>query len=47
MFNVFYKGEKIHSNISHEELSEILDDFSEIYYDTGEYNPDDIKLEEI
>jgi hypothetical protein len=47
MFNVFYREEKIHSNLSHDELAEILDDLSEIYYDTGEYNPDDIKLEEI
>jgi hypothetical protein len=41
-----YKGEQIHSNLSHEEVLEVLDELSEIYYDTGEYNPDDIKLEE-
>jgi hypothetical protein len=46
MFNILYKKNKIYSNLSHEELAEILDELSEKYYDTGEYNPNDIILEE-
>jgi hypothetical protein len=47
MFNIRYKGEKIHQNLSHEEVAEILDKLSEQYYDTGDYNPQEIELEEI
>ena len=46
MFNIFYKNEKIYSNLSHEEVAEILDELSEKYYNTGDYNPNEIKLEE-
>lgn len=46
MYNIFYKNEKIYSNLSHEEVAEILDELSEKYYDTGDYNPNEIKLEE-
>jgi hypothetical protein len=46
MFNILYKGEVIHQNLSHEEVTEILDELSEKYYDTGDYNPNEIKLEE-
>ena len=46
MFNIFYKTEKIYSNLSHEEVAEILDELSEKYYNTGDYNPNEIKLEE-
>jgi len=46
MFNIFYRNEKIYSNLSHEEVAEILDELSEKYYDTGDYNPNEFKLEE-
>jgi hypothetical protein len=46
MFNILYKGEKIYQNLSHEELAETLDKLSEQYYTTGEYNPNEIELEE-
>lgn len=46
MYNIFYRNEKIYSNLSHEEVAEILDELSEKYYDTGDYNPNEIKLEE-
>ena len=42
---MLYRKEKIYSNLSHEEVAEILDELSEKYYDTGEYNPNDIILE--
>jgi len=47
MFNILYKKNKIYSNLSHEELAEILDELSEIYYNTGDYDPTEIELEEI
>jgi hypothetical protein len=47
MFNILYKGRKIYSNITHEEVAEILDELSEKYYDTGDYEPSEIELEEI
>jgi hypothetical protein len=46
MFNILYKGEVIHQDLSHEEVAEILDELSEKYYNTGEYDSNDIKLEE-
>jgi hypothetical protein len=46
MFNILYKGEVIHQNLSYEEVAEILDELSENYYNTGEYNSNDIILEE-
>jgi hypothetical protein len=46
MLNILYKGRKIYSNITHEEVAQILDELSEKYYDTGDYNPNEIELEE-
>jgi hypothetical protein len=47
MFNILYKGKTIHKNLSYEETTEILDELSEEYYNTGEYDPNEIELEEI
>jgi hypothetical protein len=47
MFNILYKGEKIYHNLSHEEVTEVLDKLSEQYYTDGKYNPNEIELEEI
>lgn len=44
-FNILYKGQKIHSNLTHEECAEILEKLSENYY-TGEAELTDIELEE-
>jgi len=46
MLNILYKGKVIHQNLSYEEAAEILDELSEKYYNTGDYNPNEIVLEE-
>jgi hypothetical protein len=47
MFRIIYKDEVIHENLSHESAAEILDEFSEKYYDAEEFNLNDLILEEI
>ncbi len=47
LYNILYKGRKIYTNISAEECTEILQDFSERFYLEENINPEDIELEEI
>jgi hypothetical protein len=47
MFNILYKGRKIHTNLSYEECADILDEISQKYYDNEEYDPNEIELEEL
>ena len=46
-FNVLYKGRKIYTNLSMEDCTEILQDFSERFYSGEDINPNEIELEEI
>jgi hypothetical protein len=46
-FNVLYKGRKIYMNLSMEDCTEILQEFSERFYSEEDFNPNDIELEEI
>jgi len=46
-YNVLYKGRKIYMNLTAEECSEILQDFSESFYSGEDINPNDLELEEI
>ena len=46
-FNVLYKGRKIYMNLTPEECSEILQDFSERFYSDEDIDPNLIELEEI
>jgi hypothetical protein len=46
-FNVLYKGRKIYLNLSMEDCTEILQDFSERFYSGEDINPNEIELEEI
>ena len=46
-YNLLYKGRKIHMNLSAEDCTEILQDFSERYYAGEEIEPNEIELEEI
>jgi hypothetical protein len=46
-YNILYKGRKIYQNLSAEECTEILQDFSEKFYEGKEINPELIELEEI
>jgi hypothetical protein len=47
MFNILYKGRKIYTNLDYEECTEVLSELSLTYYQTGEYDPHYIELEEI
>jgi len=46
-YNVLYQGRKIYMNLTTEECSEILQDFSEKFYEGEEVYPELIELEEI
>ena len=45
--NIRYKGRTIYQNLSYEECLEILQDFSEKYYNGEDIDPTLIELEEI
>lgn len=46
-YNVLYKGRKIYMNLTPEECSEVLQDFSERFYSDEDIDPNLIELEEI
>ena len=46
-FNVLYKGRKIYSDLSAEECTEVLQDFSERFYSGEDVSPNEIEMEEI
>ena len=46
-YNVLYKGRKIYINLTPEECSEVLQDFSERFYSDEDIDVNLIELEEI
>ena len=46
-YNLLYKGRKIYTNLTAEDCSEILQDFSESYFSGEDIDPNEIELEEI
>ena len=46
-FNILYKGRKIYQNLTHEECAEVLDNLAQDYYNSEEYDANEIELEEI
>jgi broad-specificity NMP kinase len=46
-FNVLYQGRKIYTNLTAEDCSEILQDFSERFYSGEDINLESLELEEI
>ena len=46
-FNVHYKGQLIHTDLSHEECTEILQTYSERFFSGEDLNPELIELKEI
>jgi hypothetical protein len=46
-YNLLYKGRKIYTNLSTEECTEILQDFSERFYSGEEIDLNLLELEEI
>jgi len=47
LYNLLYKGRKIYMNLTAEECSEILQDFSEQFYVGEDINPNELEMEEI
>ncbi len=46
-YNLLYKGRKIYLNLTAEECSEILQEFSERYFSGEDIDPNEIEMEEI
>ena len=46
-YNLLYKGRKIYQNLTMEDCSEILQDFSERFYSGEDIDPNLIEMEEI
>ena len=47
LYNLLYKGRKIHTNISIEECADILQEFSERYFSGENINPNELEMEEL
>jgi hypothetical protein len=47
LYNILYKGRKIYKNLSSEECTEILQDFSERFYSGEDLDPNELEMEEI
>ena len=47
LYNLLYKGRKIYSNLTMEDCSEILENFSERFYSGEDINPNELEIEEI
>jgi len=46
-YNLFYKGRKIYTNLTMEDCSEILQNFSESFYSGEDIDPNELEMEEI
>ena len=46
IFDVLYKGRKIYTDLTYEECAEILQDFSEKFFQGEDVDPNEIELEE-
>jgi hypothetical protein len=44
--NICYRGQKIYQDLSYEECLDVLQELSEQYYNSGDYDPYEIELEE-
>jgi len=47
LYNILYNGRKIYTNLSAEECTEVLQDFSENYFSGDEIDPNLLEMEEI
>lgn len=46
-FDILYNGRKIYTNLSYEDCSEVLQELSERYYESDDFDVNLIELEEI
>jgi hypothetical protein len=47
LYNLLYKGRKIYTNLTIEDCSEILQNFSERFYSGEDIDPNELEMEEI
>lgn len=47
LYNILYKGRKIYTDLTAEDCSEILQEFSERYFSGEDIEPNDLEMEEI
>ena len=47
LYNLLYEGRKIYTNLTMEDCSEILENFSERFYSGEDVNPNKLEMEEI
>ena len=47
LYNILYKGRKIYTDLTMEDCSEVLQDFSERFYSGEDIDPNLIEMEEI
>jgi len=47
LYNLLYKGRKIYTNLTMEDCSEILENFSERFYSGEDVNLNELEMEEI
>jgi len=47
LYNLLYKGRKIYSNLTMEDCSKILENFSERFYSGEDIEPNELEMEEI
>lgn len=45
--DIIYKGRRIYKKLSEEECLDVLQDLAEEYYNTGNYDPTEIELEDV
>ena len=47
LYNILYKGRKIYTDLTMEDCSEVLQDFSERFFSGEDIDPNLIEMEEI
>jgi hypothetical protein len=45
LYNIFHKGERIHTSLTEEEYFNIMEDLSVEFYQTGSPKPEDLETE--
>ena len=46
-YNLLYKGRKIYTNLTIDDCSEILENFSERFYSGEDVDPNELEMEDI
>ena len=47
MYNIVYKGQVLHQNLSIEECAQILEEYATDFYEKSNINPSELKMEAV